>query len=76
MLFSGCVQKSTYMLSMRDGIKLATDVYLSDKNPQPHGSILIRTPYNKNLLFFIGRAWARNNWPVVIQDYAHLYMVI
>ena len=67
-LLSGCVQKTTYMIPMRDGINLATDVYLPDKNPQAHGSILIRTPYNKNLLFFIGRAWAQNNWPVIIQD--------
>ena len=67
-LLSGCVQQSTYMIPMRDGINLATDVYLPNKNTQPHGTILIRTPYNKNLLFLIGRASAQNGWPTVIQE--------
>ena len=67
-LLSGCVQQSTYMIPMRDGINLATDVYLPNKNTQPHGTILIRTPYNKNLLFLIGRVSAQDGWPTVIQD--------
>ena len=60
LLLSGCVQKSTHMIPMRDGLHLATDVYLPNKNTQSHGAILIRTPYNKNLLFLIGRGWAQN----------------
>jgi predicted acyl esterase len=68
LLLSGCVQKSTNMIPMRDGVHLATDVYLPNKNTQSHGAILIRTPYNKNLLFLIGRGWAQNGWPVIIQD--------
>ncbi|KYK21556.1 hypothetical protein AYK21_04615 [Thermoplasmatales archaeon SG8-52-2] len=67
-LFSGCVQKSTVMIPMRDGIKLATDVYLPSKNPEPHGSILIRTPYNKNFLVLIGNNFANSGWPTIIQD--------
>ncbi|UCF50382.1 MAG: CocE/NonD family hydrolase [Thermoplasmatales archaeon] len=67
-LLSGCVQKSTYMIPMRDGIKLATDVYLPSKNPEAHGAILLRTPYNKDLLFLAGRNWARSGWPIIIQD--------
>lgn len=67
-LLSGCVQKSTYMIQMRDGINLATDVYLPGKNTQPHGTILMRTPYGKNILFLIGRASAQDGWPTVIQD--------
>jgi len=67
-LLSGCVQRSTYMISMRDGIKLATDVYLPGKNTQPHGAILMRTPYNKNLVFAFGLSWARTGWPIIIQD--------
>ena len=39
--------KDTFMVQMRDGINLATDVYLPDTVPQQTGSILIRTPYNK-----------------------------
>jgi len=67
-LLTGCVQKSTQMIPMRDGINLATDVYLPDKNTQPHGAILLRTPYNKNLLSIFGRSWARTGWPIIIQD--------
>ena len=73
LLLSGCVQKSTYMIPMRDGINLATDVYLPNKNTQSHGAILIRTPYNKNPLSLIGRVWAQNGWPVIIQDMRGTY---
>jgi predicted acyl esterase len=67
-LLSGCVQKSTHMVEMRDGIKLATDVYLPNKNPAPHGAILMRTPYNKNGGFAVGMGWAQIGWPTIIQD--------
>jgi len=58
--------KETFMVEMRDGINLATDVYLPDGGSPPHGAILIRTPYNKN-----GSGmgnWANNGWPSVVQD--------
>ncbi len=67
-LLTGCVQRSIHMITMRDGIKLATDVYLPSKNPDPHGAILMRTPYNKNTGYALGVAWARTGWPVIIQD--------
>ncbi len=67
-LFSGCVQKETYMVEMRDGIHLATDVYLSESNVLPHGTVLIRTPYNKNDMKSTGNNWAELGWPTVIQD--------
>jgi len=68
-IFSGCINKSTYMVEMRDGVKLATDVYLPKYgiNP-PHGAILIRTPYDKEPMGFTGAAWAENGWPTVVQD--------
>ena len=54
---------------MRDGVRLATDVYLPDA-PGPFPVILIRTPYNKNnesevddAIFFASRGYA-----VAIQD--------
>ncbi|PNX51594.1 MAG: hypothetical protein BV458_11305 [Thermoplasmata archaeon M9B2D] len=68
LLFAGCVVKDEYMVSMRDGVRLATDVYLPKSSPSPHGIILIRTPYNKESLALIARIWARNGWPVVTQD--------
>jgi predicted acyl esterase len=67
MVFSGCVTPEHYMIPMRDSVKLATDVYVKQPSSQ-HGSILIRTPYNKNALILLGTNWAQNNWPTVIQD--------
>ena len=64
---TGCIKKSTYMIPMRDGVSLATDVFVP-KGGNPHGSILIRTPYNKNLLTLIGNNWAQQGWPTIIQD--------
>jgi len=67
-LLSGCVTPTGYMVEMRDGIHLATDVYLPTKENLPHGSILIRTPYNKDGLQIIGSNLADNGWPTVTQD--------
>ena len=65
---SGCIKPSTYMIEMRDGIKLATDIYLPKNQNQPHGAILIRTPYNKNGSTLTGINFANAGWPTVIQD--------
>ena len=65
---TGCIKKSTVMIPMDDGINLATDIYLPKGNNPPHGSIIIRTPYNKNFLYLIGNNWAQNGWPTIIQD--------
>ncbi|MBN1860435.1 MAG: CocE/NonD family hydrolase [Candidatus Thermoplasmatota archaeon] len=67
LLFAGCVTPQQLMIPMRDNVRLATDVYVKTQT-QPHGAILIRTPYNKNLLLLIGMNWAKNGWPTVIQD--------
>ncbi len=40
--------KTTLMVTMRDGIRLATDVYLSE-TPGKWPTILIRSPYGKNV---------------------------
>ena len=64
--FQSMFTKETFMVEMRDGVHLATDVYLPDGNITPHGAILIRTPYNKN-----GSGmgdWANNGWPSIVQD--------
>jgi predicted acyl esterase len=58
--------KETVMIEMRDGIHLATDVYLPDGGSPPHGAILIRTPYNKNGTGAGG--YADNGWPSLVQD--------
>ncbi len=68
LLLSGCVQKTEYMVPMRDGVHLATDVYLPKRITQPHGAILIRTPYNKDGASLFGIGWANTGWPTVAQD--------
>ncbi len=55
----------TVMLPMRDGVRLATDVYLPE-GPGPFPVLLYRTPYNKNTDNPGGRA--RRGYAVVAQD--------
>ena len=58
--------REVFMVEMRDGVHLATDVYLPDGGSDPHGAILVRTPYNKN-----GSGmgdWANKGWPSIVQD--------
>ena len=66
--FSGCISNETVMVEMRDGIRLATDVYFPSENALPHGTLLVRTPYNKNDMRDLGKTWAKLGWPTVIQD--------
>lgn len=51
----------------RDGISLATDVYLPMGNG-PFPTVLVRTPYNKDGGSNLGREGARRGYAVVIQD--------
>lgn len=55
------------MAPMRDGVKLASDLYLpvtDAKSPV----ILIRTPYKKDMMEIQGRYYARRGYATVIQD--------
>jgi len=59
--------KTTEMVAMRDGVKLATDVYLPEgKGPWP--VVLMRTPYNKDPMGAQHRPWATNGYVFVVQD--------
>ena len=58
---SGTAQKQTFMVEMRDGKKLATDVYLP-QGAGPFPVLLTRTPYNKN------GNHAKPGYAVVVQD--------
>ncbi|RKY83041.1 hypothetical protein DRQ09_10690 [candidate division KSB1 bacterium] len=62
------VRKETVKIPMRDGIKLATDIYfpVSDKKKFP--VILIRTPYKKEMQELDGMYYARRGYAVAIQD--------
>jgi predicted acyl esterase len=47
-LFAAEIQKTTVLVPMRDGTRLATDVYLPPAWQEPMPVLLKRTPYNKN----------------------------
>ncbi len=59
--------KQTIMIAVEDTIKLATDVYLPQKNG-PFPTILIRSPYNRAGAKGDGERFAGAGYAVVIQD--------
>jgi putative CocE/NonD family hydrolase len=59
--------ESNVRVAMRDGVKLATDVYRPDA-PGKHPGILIRTPYKKEMSELTGKYYARRGFAVAIQD--------
>lgn len=64
---SALAEKETLMLPMRDGVKLATDIYRPEGHP-PFPVILIRTPYNKDMAVGIGAEGNKRGFIVVAQD--------
>jgi|YNPNPStandDraft_1061719.scaffolds.fasta_scaffold04002_5 predicted acyl esterase len=59
--------KQTFMVAMRDGVRLATDVHLPTGNG-PFPTVLVRTPYNKDGVAALGADGARRGYAVVVQD--------
>lgn len=62
-------QNEAQMVGMRDGVKLATDIFLPEgKGPWP--VILVRTPYGKNGALMNGQSkqWTSSGYAYVIQD--------
>ena len=66
---SGYVLLEDVMVDMRDGVRLATDIYLPATG-EAYPVILSRTPYSKNAewITVIGPYYARRGYAVVIQD--------
>ncbi len=60
-------QKNEIMVTMTDGTKLATDVYLPLTNP-PFPVVLVRTPYDKNGIKNAAEKFVKYNIAVVAQD--------
>lgn len=58
----------TVMVAMRDGARLATDLYLPPKLPAP--TIAVRTPYSRSMDAYVGAflSFARRGYVVVAQD--------
>ncbi|NIW37014.1 MAG: CocE/NonD family hydrolase [Gemmatimonadetes bacterium] len=58
----------TVFIPMRDGVRLATDLYVPEAGEPPYPVILIRTPYNKSWLAGYGQYYSRSGYVVAIQD--------
>jgi predicted acyl esterase len=66
--------KKTYMVEMRDGVKLATDVYIAPGSfGTPRPVILIRTPYGKNGMDIYRAFYSTQDYHLVIQDLRGTY---
>jgi len=66
------VVQTNIMVAMRDGVELATDIYLPAKDGQPIAEklpvILTRTPYNKDGAKKHGEYFAQHGYVFVAQD--------
>jgi putative CocE/NonD family hydrolase len=70
------------MIPMRDGVRLATDVYLPQSRAEPLPALLTRTPYSKTQpppagragIVEIGHYFARQGYAVVVQDVRGRYL--
>jgi putative CocE/NonD family hydrolase len=60
-------EETNMRVAMRDGVKLATDVYRPDQEGK-HPAILVRTPYKKEFQGLTGKYYARRGYVVAIQD--------
>jgi predicted acyl esterase len=62
------IRCETAMVEMRDGVKLATDIYLPPKLPAP--GLAVRTPYSRGAdwLVGVGHSFARRGYVVISQD--------
>jgi len=63
------IEKKNIMVEMRDGVELATDIYMPDAAGK-YPAILSRTPYNKSADWIsnIGPYYAQRGYVVVVQD--------
>jgi putative CocE/NonD family hydrolase len=62
------VTKKKAMMPMRDGVKLATDLYFPEGLEEKLPCILIRTPYKKESSELDGKFYAARGYAVAIQD--------
>lgn len=56
------------MVPMRDGVRLATDIYEPADRQGPLPVVLTRLPYNKDNVGMVGKLFAQRNYVMVIQD--------
>ena len=64
--------RKNVMMPVRDGVRLATDIYLPSADSESHANrypaILIRTPYGKTSSASTAEFFARNGYAAVVQD--------
>ncbi|MBN2399578.1 MAG: CocE/NonD family hydrolase [Candidatus Aminicenantes bacterium] len=61
--------RRTEMVPMRDGVKLATDLYLPQgTETEKYPLVLIRTPYKKEMMEMEANFYGRRGYAVAIQD--------
>ena len=68
--------RKNVMMPARDGVRLATDVYLPDGEvlkPGPFPAILIRTPYNKSGAASVAELFTTRSYAVAVQDVCGRY---
>lgn len=64
----GVELKGTFMVPMRDGVKLATDVWVPQGTAHSFPAILVRTPYGKGFYSRSHFKYVKRGFVVVIQD--------
>ncbi len=62
----GSISRETVLVAMRDGVRLATDLYLPPVTPAP--AIAVRTPYGRATLRELYLALAGAGYAVISQD--------
>ncbi|MCG3227788.1 MAG: CocE/NonD family hydrolase [Candidatus Heimdallarchaeota archaeon] len=62
-----------YLVSMRDNVKISTDIYVPIAIDEPLPVIFIRTPYGKSQLALMAIGYALKNYIVVLQDFRGFY---
>jgi len=68
LLVANIYGQKTIEIPMRDGIKLATDLYFPESENGPFPVILMRTPYNKEILKPYGVYFSGHGFVYAIQD--------
>lgn len=60
----------TFMVPMRDGVRLATHVWLPAdlKEGEKVPTILVRTPYNASLAYYFSAKYVRRGYALMLQD--------
>ncbi len=61
-------RRYTAMVEMRDGVKLATEIFLPDNVDTPLSTVLVRTPYGRELFFHDEFRFVERGYVLVVQD--------